>query len=238
MASDSVEFSNEQIDVICAFEQTYWQTGRLPTNERVSELTGVTVKSIEGYFKLEHFRKALLTRGLDLNPSRSEALLTLQQLELANRLLNVHDTRSVREKLQDVGVTSQQYNSWLKKPAFSGYLAQRAKDMFEASDHEAYQALVGAVRSGDMRAITLFFEMRNIYNPKMQIDINIDVVLVRVVEIIARHVRDPQTLQAIADELDMLEIGTGTAPNGATKGIPMPILEVPVESVQEKEFVL
>jgi hypothetical protein len=238
VASGSVEFSNEQIDVICAFEQTYWQTGKLPTNEKVSELTGVAVKTIEGYFKLDHFRNALLTRGIDLNPSRSEALLTLPQLELANRLLNVHDTRSVREKLQEAGVTSQQYHSWMRKPAFSAYLAQRAKDMFEASDHEAYNALVGAVRSGDMRAITLFFEMRNIYNPKMQIEVNIDVVLVRVVEIIARHVRDPQTLQAIADELEMLEIGTGTAPNGQTKGIPMPILDIPGDTVMEKEFVL
>jgi len=168
-------------------------------------------------------------RGVDINPERSAGLLTPIQLMLANMLLNTHDTRSVREKLRELQITSQQYHAWLRAPAFQQHLAKRGEEMFKSIDWEAYEALAGAVRSQDVSALKLFFEMRGIYTPKQVQEINVDVVLVRVVEIIARHVHDPATLQAIADDLDMLEVGQN-------RGVPTPVLEA--NTVSREEFVL
>jgi hypothetical protein len=221
VSQTETSFSNEQIDVICCFEQLWWEHGQLATDEKVSELTGVSQTTIRNYWKQEQFRNALLHRGVDINPARTAGLLTLTQLNLANLLLNVHDTRSVREKLNEVGVTSQQYHAWLRTPAFQQHLAKRGEEMFKSADWEAYESLVGAVRGQDISAIKLFFEMRGIYTPKSTTEIiNIDVVLVRVVEVIARHVRDPETLQNIANDLELIEIGTPQGPRG------MPILDV------------
>lgn len=221
MSQTGVSFSNEQIDVICCFEQLWWEHGQLPTDEKVAEKTGVSIETIKSYWKQEQFRTALQHRGVDINPERSAGLLTLTQLNLANMLLNTHDTRSVREKLNEVNVSPQQYHAWLRTPAFQQHLAKRGEEMFKSADWEAYEALVGAVRGQDVSALKLFFEMRGIYTPKSVQEINIDVVLVRVVEVIARHVRDPETLQNIATDLELIEVGTA---NGQKMG--MPILDV------------
>lgn len=222
----NTSFSQEQIDVIVAIEQCFWSTGQTPTTEKIQQLTGVSKVSIDKYMKSDLVRESLLKRGVDLNPKKTSKLLTLQQMNLANLMLNTHDTRSVREKLTAVGVSSQQYHAWLRTPAFSEHLQERARHMFESSDPDAYMALVGAVRNGDNRAIQLFFEMRGIYNPRTTVDININVVLTRVVEVISRHVRDPEMLQAIANDLELIELGQVPSPSGPV-GIPAPIIDVP-----------
>lgn len=232
----SITISSEQIDVICAYEQVFWQTGSLPTEEKVSELTGVNKETIRKYWKSEEFRTLIQKRGIPLDSGRSEALLTFEQLNLANMLLNMHDNRSVREKLESCGVSSQQYHAWLRQQAFKGYLAQRGKALFEANDHEAYSALLGVVRGGDVSALKLFFEMRGIYNPRVQIDVNVELVMVQVVEIIARHVHDPQILQGIANDLELITIGSMPSVDG-TGSIPvgMPVLEIPSPEQESKQ---
>lgn len=228
MASGTgVTLSGEMVDVIAAVDQLFWQHGALPTNAKVAEVTGVRESTIKKYWEKEEFRNALLARGLDLNPQRSNGLLTLEQLNCANILLNSHDTRSVREKLKEIGVSSQKYHSWLRTSAFRDYLAMRGEQLFKSVDHEAYEALIGAVRGGDTRALQLFFEMRGIYNPKMQVDINVNVLLVSVVEVISRHIRDPQVLQAIATDLEALEVG-----QAGGRAIPAPIIDVPIQKTQ------
>lgn len=227
--ASAVEFSNEAIDFICAVEQAFWLHGQLPTNEKVNELTGITLKTIEGYWKNQGVRDALMKRGVDLDTSRSKALLNIQQLTLANMLLNFADNRSLREKLNQVGVSSQQYHAWLRQEAFRDYLARRAEDLFKSSDHEAYMSLMGAVRDGDMKGLQLFFEMRGIYNPKQTVEIHIESVMVRVIEVISKHIKDPEVLNAIADDLEIIEIGSA---GGQPINMPVLDLPLPVESNQ------
>jgi hypothetical protein len=198
--------SGEELDVLAAYEQLYWTHGGIPTEEKVSDLCGVRVETIKRYWQKDEFRDRIQKRGIDLNASRTEGLLTLQQLDIVNRMLNVADNRSKREKLAEVGVSTQQFTAWMRQPAFRDYVSRRAEEMFKGADAEAYQALVGAVENGDMTAVRFFFEMRGIYNPRLQVDVNIESVLVRVVEVISRHVRDPQILQAIAADLEILDV--------------------------------
>lgn len=222
VSGTGVTISGEELDAIAAYDQLFWEHGHLPTVEKVAEKTGIRQATIEKYWKKDSFRNALIARGLDLDQNRAAGLLSIEQLNLANMLLNSHDTRSVREKLKEAGVTSQKYHAWLRTPAFRDYLAMRGEQLFKSVDHEAYESLIGAVRGGDTRAIQLFFEMRGIYNPKMQIDINVNALLVSIVEVVSRHVRDPQTLQAIANDLESLNVG-----QAGGRSIPAPIIEVP-----------
>jgi hypothetical protein len=232
------ELTADQCDVIAAYEQTFWQTGSLPTEEKVVELTGVNLETIRKYWKQDVFRNAINARGIPLDSGRSEQLLTLEQLNLANRLLNMHDPRSVREKLNEVGVSSQQYHVWLRQPAFKGYLAQRGKQLFESSDHEAYTSLLGVIKGGDVSALKLYFEMRGIYNPRVQVDVNVEMVMVRVVEVIAKWVRDPQVLQGIAADLEMITIGQAVSPEGIISAVGMPVLEIPEPKEPTSSFVI
>jgi len=204
--SGSGVISGEQLDVLAAYEQLFWTHGAVPTEERVAELTGVRLETVKKYWQDDEFRQRLQKRGLPLDGGRSEQLLTVQQLDVANRMLNLADNRSKREKLQECGVSPQQYSAWLRQPAFQQYMARRGEELFKSADGDAYRALVGIVEAGDVQGLKLFFEMRGIYNPRMQVDINVDAVMLQVVEVISRHVRDPETLIAIAEDLERLDI--------------------------------
>lgn len=206
--------SQLQVEAVYWIEQKFWETGSIITNEKLADHLNCSIATVKGWWLDGTFREALVKRGVDLSPETSSEVLTPEQLQLANILLNIHDTRSEREKLNEIGISSQKFNTWLRQPAFQSYLRKRAEAMFSAADYKAFQALGAEAAGGDVSALKLFFEMRGIYNPRVQVDVNIEVVLTSVVEIIAKHVKDPATLEAIATELDALETG------GARVGTP------------------
>lgn len=194
-------------------EQVFWETGLLPTPERISEELSINKEYVARSLSKDLVRTSLATRGIDFTPGISGKVLDPRQILLANLLLNLHDRRSIREKLQLVQVSTQQYNAWMRQPQFIEFLRKRGEAIFKGNDHEAYIALTKAVSRGDVNALKLFFEMRGIYNPRLSIDVNIEAVMLRVVEIVAKRVNDPQILEAIADDLEtvMIESGARTA---------------------------
>lgn len=167
-----------------------------------------TKKWVSKAFKNEAFLNALRSKGLDLTPVKAKKTLTAAQLALSNMLLNNMDKRSVREKLAQLNVTQQQYNAWLRDPVYQEHLRRRGEALLGSSDYIAYKNLVAAVESKDLNAIKLFMEVRGIYNPRLQIDINIEVVITRILDIVSRHV-EPAKLQLIAAELDGVMEETG-----------------------------
>ncbi len=196
--------SADQLKVLSFIEQTYFETGLIPVESVVAARTGITLNSVKRYWQDKRFLDFMTGRGIDLTKVQDLEILEPRQLALANLLLNMHDKNSVRAKLEAVNVTSQQYHAWLRDPKFQSYLRKRAEETFKASDAEAYLGLTKAVQNGDVKAIQLFFEMRGIYNPRMQIDLNIEVVLTKVIEIISKHVTDDKVLNAIATDFEQI----------------------------------
>jgi len=213
--------TDNEVKIVTLIDQRFWETGGLISDDRISEELGIPKQTISKAWKKEDFRQALLARGVDLTPDSSKGLLTPTQAILANLLFNVGDKRSVREKCEAVGISSQQYTAWLRQPAFSDYLRKRAESVFASTDYQAYQSLSQLVAEKDIQGIKLFFEMRGIYNPKLQVEVNVEQVVVKVVEIVTRHIDDPNVLMAIASEIEQLELGptqTGMSPDAAPVG--------------------
>lgn len=213
------KLSELQVKVLCYIEQRFWETGGIPTPEKIAEDLDIILSTVKSHFKNETFRTALVTRGVDLSADRSKGLLDVMQLTLANSLLNTHDKRSVREKLKELNITPQKYNAWLATKEFRNYLAGRAEQMFGSHDHELYSTLLSSATGGDIAALKVALEMRGIYNPKVNVEVNLPQVLGQVVEIITRHVTDPGTLAAIADDLELLETG-GIRPKRVQQALP------------------
>lgn len=217
--------SNQMIDVLTLIEQMFWETGEIPTNEFLVEQTQIGRSTVEGYWKNTDFRAALAARGVTFDNTASIGrALSMEQLLVANMVMNIHDRRSMREKLKDpvleqFKITPQKFNAWMRQPAFQDHLMKRASTLFEHAKPAAYRELVKAVEAGDPQMLKFFFEITGIYNPKVTVEIDVNVVLVRVVEIIAKHVKDPITLQAIAAELEALDTG----PEQAPQAVPLPI---------------
>lgn len=212
----------QAVEALTYIEQVYYECGEIPTAEKIAEVTRINVVTIKAYWEDPDFRKAVLARGIVANATTDTQALTYPQLMFANMMMNPSDKRSVREKVKDpslegFGITVQQANGWMRSGFFQDHLRKRALALFGGAEASAYKGFVSAVESGDMNAIKMFFEMKNIYNPRVQVDFNISSVVVRIIEIVSNHVKDPGTLQAIANDIDGLELGVLTT--GATESV-------------------
>lgn len=197
------------VSVLNFCEQVYWESGLLPTPEACSEELGINSRTVGQYYKDEVFQQQLASRGIDptqlVYPGKliqQSKALSPKQIVCANLMLNLHDKRSEREKLALIQVSSQQYHAWLRQPQFVEFLRKRGEALFSSSDYLAYKSLVTNVKAGDNKSLELFFRMRGIYNPSIDVNINIESVLLRVVEVISTHVKDPLIINQIAAALD------------------------------------
>lgn len=203
--------TDRALAIVNFVEQKFWTNGGIPTYEVIAKGTGETVKYVAGILEKNALaRKALVVRGVDLRPRSSAETLTGEQLMAANVMLNVHDKRSEREKLNFLGISSQKWHGWRRQPAFSNYLSSRAEAAFEADDFKAFQSLSKSVEDGDLNAVKFHFEMRGRYKNTLDVNVNIEGIMTQMIEIVAKHVRDPNTIVAIANELEQLELGEGT----------------------------
>ncbi len=206
-----MSLSNEMVDVLTYIEQMWWEdNGTVPTNEAISEATGIGLQTVKGYWTNPDFRAALQHRGVSFknDPDAGKAL-TYDQLMVANMLLNIMDKRSLREKLQASGInaTPAQVGSWMRQPAFQAHLRKRSQNLFEDADTAANIALVKAIDAGDLKAVQLLFEMTGRYTPRQVHEINVHAVLARVIEIISIRVKDPAIVADIAGDIDALLTG-------------------------------
>ncbi len=191
-----------EIKVLSFIEQTFWEQGGIPSNEIVKDKLGITLKRIDECWKLASFRKALIARGINFSSLEADnAILNPHQIILANFLMNTADKRSFRQKCEAASVTVQQANGWMRQIPFQNYLRKRAEELFKSTDPVAYLSLIQNIERGNMDAIKMFFEMRGIYSPKTQVDVNLDSIMMRVVEILSRFLTAEQ-LQAAAQELE------------------------------------
>lgn len=134
------------------------------------------------------------------------------QLVVANTLLDLTDTRPIKKKLQDLGVSTYQYANWLKKPAFNEYLRKNADGMLGESQHEAVLALLDRVSSGDLRAIEYYHELTGRFQRASTKAaggnaIDLQNIVVRIIEIINDEVHDPDVAARISDKLKGLAAG-------------------------------
>lgn len=198
-----------EVSILSYTEQVFWETGSLPTPEAVANELPCRVVSVREAFKNEAFQLQLASRGIDPSnlvvPGKALTLskaLSPQQIVCANVMLNLHDKRSQREKLAFLNISSQQFHAWLRNPTFQQYMNKRAEQLLSSSDWQAYRSLISNVTAGDYKSLELFFRMRGIYTPNVTVNFNIEVILQKTVEVIARYVKDPATIQAIAAELE------------------------------------
>lgn len=207
-----MSLSMQAVDVMIYIEQIYHESGDVPTNEKLAEVTGVGLDTIRNYWQNEDFRKALQARGIVADCITDTKALTYAQLMMANMLMNPTDKRSLRDKVKDPSVaafdlTVQQVQGWMRSGFFQDHLRKRGQALYAGAEPAAYKNFVSAIEAGDQKAITQYFEMKGIYNPRVNIEVNVSMILARIVEIVTRHVKDPVTLQCIATELDGLDLG-------------------------------
>lgn len=183
-------------------EQRFLLDGTWPKAELISHGTGHSIGVVMAVLAESKLEQQLKSRGISQRDIESaQDGLTTEQLRLANSLLDITDTRSDKKKMSDLGVTTTKYQAWLRLPKFSGYMRTRAELLLGDSMHVAHLALLDNVGKGDLGSIKTYYELTGRYSSKTLGDLNVEFVMVRLLEIIQKYVRDPLVLEAISNDM-------------------------------------
>lgn len=221
------------------------------TDERLIEEYGYTLEEISSLYDSEEIKAALAERGIlvdQIRPNTSavgkHAKLSPVQLIVANRLLDLTDSRSEKKKLQDCGVTTLQYTAWLADPEFTSYMKERAEGLLGSSQHEILLALMDKVKARDTSAIKLALEVTGRHvsqsssgnaGPSQH---DVSNLITRVVEIIIDEVEDQPTAMRIAERLQGLVIGAQVAGVMAPPPVVVPEIATPREITPEVKHMM
>lgn len=229
--NSGAKLNKEQYEFLVWYEQRYWSTGALPGYQAVVS-SGIEMEE-DWYWECwmnPRFVDSLRARGipehlieehtnpmdtLDVNRRGKfkGRILTEQQMQVANIMLDTLDKRSKLKKLTELGITTVTYNNWLRDPVYRRYCLERAEDLLLQNQAQAHLSLINRVEQGDLTAIKYFNSMTGRFREKADAAVAINVqnntvlgndVLIKVVEIIQRHVKDPAVLDSIAS--DILEL--------------------------------
>lgn len=214
------ELGNEKLEFITLVHYEYAQSGEIRI-EHICKEYGYTEDEFNAYIKDVGVVSALVKRGIDaryLVFEENKALrspLSPVQLVAANAIMDLTDTRSIKKKLQDLGVNTATYEMWRQNAAFTDYLQQRAERLVGNSQHDAMLALMDRVTAGDLKAIQYYHELtgRFVSNANQQGAAVGDVqqMIVRIIEIVIDEVDDQETALRISDRLKGLVVGNQVA---------------------------
>lgn len=191
--------TDKQQQVIAFIEQEYLLNSNPPAIEVICERVDVRAETIRSWFKDEAFTTVLKVKCIPFEDT-SKGVLTPQQLAVINCILDWNDTRSDKKKLQDFKVPFTTYQSWLRDPFFAAYVRERVNSLFASHGSEVMRAHLDMARAGKMDAIKLYYQMNGIYDERNQ-GVNVQKLVLSLVEIVTKHVRDPDTINAIAEDL-------------------------------------
>lgn len=216
--TDNPQYLEEwELDVVMYVERQHSMTGVIPSDADIIDYVKKSSSALAHLKQNPLFRKSLESRGLVVNYDTDHQLrdvtkITPRQMAAASVMMNLVDRRSNEKKLRDIGVSTEEWSNWLQDKQFSEYLRERSEVMIANSTHEAHIGLMRGVAQGNTASIKLYYELTGRYNPNEENNVNIRMVIGRVLEAIQKHVRDPSTLNAIAVEMSQIAIEAGTPP--------------------------
>lgn len=192
-----------------AVEQLFHINQAIPNTDKVAELAGVPESYVEKCFRDSLVVDCLAARGINIGSSSD--LLSTEQLAAISVFFDTKDGRSLKKKLNDIGVTTVQWDSWKKEPVFAGHLRQRAEQSLLSNIAETEVALMDSAHRGDISAIKLHLELAGRWSSKTVGELNVEFLLMKILEAAQRTVKDPEMLEAFANEI--LAISPGTIQN-------------------------
>lgn len=169
-------------DVLAVVETHYTIKRKLLTVDEIAERLDIDYDSAKQVYSEPAFKQALRTKGL-VTDSRFKNSLTPQQVHCANIVTNRHDAKTFREKLQICGVKVNQWNAWMADAVFSKYVQEKGNLDFNSSDHIFQGSLLEGVQNGDAASLKLYAEIRGIFQNKVSVDVNINLVVEQLVEV-------------------------------------------------------
>lgn len=157
----------------------------------LSEHLDLTPELISDVLSHPQVTDALRQRGIEVNASATPE----RQFAFLLCLFNPLDTRSHSRIMSDLGITLSEFYGWQHSESFKALQNRLAADFFGSSGLFIDRELVRRALNGSAPHMRLYYEQ------KAQQAVNPRIVLQRLVDVIQRHVKDPEVQRAIASEL-------------------------------------
>lgn len=217
--------NNLEKKIISFIEEHFWEYQQVPTLAKIEDKFGTDV-SLE--FSKPSFREALHKKYLLVYYDTIDSSgLSPEQLLALNMVCNPDDKRSLRVKLNQCNLSSQQWAVWMNDPSFNRHFSGRLHRNFKGAMPEVLMAVVQQAIGGDVKAQTLYLEMSGAYTRSSNVNVNVDVghTLDKLVEILQEELASqPALLTRIAErfekELDApsRQVSAVTAPLAIAQG--------------------
>lgn len=196
--------SIEQWNVLNFVDEHHFKTGQFPPLSLIARKTKVDQVTIVECLSSPLVQKSLEARGIQWDIVDDDRL-TPRQLACIQLLLNVTDPRSIKEKLESLGISQSTYYGWKKQPYFMTAYRQASENLYGESLPEVHRSLIQNAVHGDFQSQKLMLAISGRWDSSKSVEgMNVQFVLMRVLEVIQKHVRDKDALEAIAGEFELL----------------------------------
>ena len=187
-------------DLINFYELQWMLRHNVPTIEEVAQHLKLSQVTVNYYFKRRQVIKALDERGIPWRQHTQDEL-TATQVAAAVTMMNFTDTRSNNEKLDQLGINPSQYYAWLNDPQFKNLIDNLADQNLRNIRPTAIGEFTKKINEGDWNAVKYWLEttgeLQSTNVPQSE------QLLKMIIEIIQKHVKDPDTIVAIAQDIKL-----------------------------------
>lgn len=183
------------------FETYFYKYKKYPPNDAIMEQFGCSLEEVTALNLHKFWLGALDRRGIT-KPGYEEWYLTERQTAAIAIITNFSDVRDPQVKLAQIGVSVAELDGWHQNPHFQTALRDRADSVLDNVSADATAELARQVRQGSFPALKFYFEITGrAQSPEA---VNVKQAMALLIEAVQKHVKDPEVLKAIADEVQTL----------------------------------
>lgn len=184
------------VDKILPWVEVFYHTHkRYPSDTELAAQFNLDAVDLQHLHASKFYLNCLRDRGINHQPG----FFTPEQVAAISLITNIYDPRPNNAKLAAIGVTPEQYNGWMQNQSFKDELNRRAEELMDNVFPDAQAALAKKVRNGDINALKFYYEITGRANSPETI--NLKLTMMKIIEAIQKHVKDPAVLQAISEEI-------------------------------------
>jgi hypothetical protein len=189
-------------NAVMAFDTYYRVGGAVPNIDDLAKfLPSMEKRKISALFLTDAFKEALEYRGISFDPEKH--ILTMEQQTTLLKLSDPFDKRALSTKLKELGVPMPRFQAWLKQPLFFEIYNKHSQNAYREALPALRNRLISNAESGDHKAIELVFAITNEWNPAQQSLEDARVIIMKIVEAITTHVKDPEVRKAILTDISL-----------------------------------
>lgn len=196
----------DEDQLITYLETNYWLNGGYPSFGELLEFYP------EDYLRQLIFKlsERLSLRGLPkyvLPPAKDDPIFNRELTNFdprfvmaCNIVTNVTDKRTKAAKLNEVNVSMAEWDGWLTNNENYQYYQRLVEIKWNQVDETAKLQVIRNIENGSLSDIKYYHEFTGKFTPQAQIQVNMGIVIARVIETLTRFV-EPAKLEEIASAL-------------------------------------